>query len=188
MNMKHNAQLRRSEPDRIANLSILGEEDPGAALDSTTTAQPEDFASGPHSADFGVCQTSGTPKGSSDLDMADRAELLRRAISRWDNEGGADGTQAFEHSRQGDGRTDVLLTNAELVQLQIRVIALENLVTALLAGAPDQTSVLARELARSICPRPGFTPHHLTIQAAAQMVHMVERSGLFRSEPAVARL
>ena len=79
-------------------------------------------------------------------------------------------------------QTEVELTNAELVQLQIRVIALENLVTALLACATDQTPDLARAMAAYISPRPGFTPHHLTIHAAAQMVHLVERSALFRNK------
>lgn len=134
--------------------------------------QPDDFANPP----------ARGGDDSSALGSTDRASLLRRSISRWENEGGADGEQAPESSRPEDGRTEVLLTNAELVQLQIRVIALENLVTALLAGATDQTSGLARELASSISPRPGFTPHHLTIHAAAQMVHLVERSSLFRGE------
>ena len=74
------------------------------------------------------------------------------------------------------------LTNAELVQLQIRVIALENLVTALLSSATEQTPDLARAMAANISPRPGCTPHHLTLHAAAQMVHLVERSDLFRKK------
>ena len=52
------------------------------------------------------------------------------------------------------------LTNAELVQLRIRVIALENLVIALLAEASDRQLDLAREMAAYISPRPGST-HHL---------------------------
>jgi hypothetical protein len=72
------------------------------------------------------------------------------------------------------------LTNAELVQLHIRVIALENLVVALLAqGSVDQLE-LARNMALYISPRAGFTPHPLTIHAAAQMVHFVERAEHFR--------
>ncbi len=72
------------------------------------------------------------------------------------------------------------LANAELVQLQIRVIALENLVVALLAqGSPDQLK-FARDMAVYISPRAGFTPHPLTIHAAAQMVHFVERAEHFR--------
>lgn len=76
----------------------------------------------------------------------------------------------------GGPGTQVKLTNAELVQLQLRVIALENLVTALLAGAPPETDGLARAIAANILPRPGRTPHHLTIRGAAQMVHLLERA------------
>ena len=73
------------------------------------------------------------------------------------------------------------LTDAELVQLRIRVIALENLVIALLAELSDGQLARACEMASFISPRPGFTPHPLTIHAAGQMVHLVERSSHFRS-------
>lgn len=72
------------------------------------------------------------------------------------------------------------MTNAELVQLQTRVIALENLVIALLAQSSASQLALARQMAAYISPRPGFTPHPLTIHAAAQMLHLVERSGHFQ--------
>ena len=68
-----------------------------------------------------------------------------------------------------------LLSNAELVQLQIRVIALENLVVALLAHAPEQQLELVRDIAASIFPRPGVE-HRLTSQATAQMEHLAQRS------------
>jgi hypothetical protein len=68
------------------------------------------------------------------------------------------------------------LTNAELVQLRIRVIALENLVIALLAGGSDRQLSCAREIASHISPRPGFTPHPLTVQAAKHMTDLVKRS------------
>lgn len=71
------------------------------------------------------------------------------------------------------------LTNTELVQLQTRVIALENLVIAMLAQAPASQLALAREMAAYIAPRPGSTQHPLTVHAAAQMRHLVERSGRF---------
>ena len=67
------------------------------------------------------------------------------------------------------------LTNAELVQLQIRVIALENLVVALLAHAPEQQLELVRDIAASIFPRPGVE-HRLTEQATVQMEHLAQRS------------
>jgi hypothetical protein len=73
------------------------------------------------------------------------------------------------------------LTNAELVQLRVRVIALENLVISLLAEAPDRQLDLAREMAAFISPRPGFTCHPLTIHAATHMIDLVDRAGHFRT-------
>ena len=73
------------------------------------------------------------------------------------------------------------LANAELVQLQTRVIALENLLIALLAQVPDAQLDVARAMATYISPRRGFTPHPLTVHAAAQMVHLVARSEHFRA-------
>jgi hypothetical protein len=69
----------------------------------------------------------------------------------------------------------------ELVQLRVRVIALENLVIALLAEAGDRQITLAREMAACVSPRPGFTHHPLTIHAASHMIDLVERAGQFRS-------
>ena len=73
------------------------------------------------------------------------------------------------------------LTNAEIVQLRIRMIALENLVIALLAEASERQLGLAREMAAYISPRPGAAHHPMTIHAAAQMIDLVERAGHFRS-------
>ena len=72
------------------------------------------------------------------------------------------------------------LTNAELVHLRVRVIALENLVIALLADGSEHQLAVAREMATYISPRPGFTQHPLTIHAAEQMTHTVERAQRFR--------
>ena len=106
----------------------------------------------------------------------------RQAISRWDNEGGAtlDGSQASSTSGEQPSAIPPL-SNADLVQLRVRVIALENLLMALLAGASDEQLKLAREMADYVSPRPGFTQHPLTIDAAARMVEMVHRASHFRS-------
>jgi|SRR5580658_5196003 hypothetical protein len=72
-------------------------------------------------------------------------------------------------------------TNTELVQLRIRVIALENAVISLLAQSSDRQLDRVRDVAAYISPRPGFTPHPLTIHAAAEMVHLVERARHFRT-------
>jgi hypothetical protein len=68
---------------------------------------------------------------------------------------------------------------AELGALHVRVIALESLVISLLAAAADEHLERAREMARYISPRPGFTHHPLTTRAAAHMVDLVERASRF---------
>jgi hypothetical protein len=100
------------------------------------------------------------------------------ALSRWENEGGAG-----PGGLQGGSVAAAIpaLTNAELVQLRIRVIALENLLIALLADASERQLDLAREMAAYISPRAGSTHHPLTVHAAAQMVDFVERASHFRS-------
>ena len=103
------------------------------------------------------------------------------ALSRWDNEGGAGPYGSQKHGVELNEIPP--LTNAELVRLRIRVIALENLVITLLAEASDRQLDLAREMAAYISPRPGFTQHPLTIHAAAQMIDLVQRAGQFRVAP-----
>ena len=98
------------------------------------------------------------------------------AISRWENEAGAQGNHASEHAALGNVQTEVNLTNVELVQLQVRVIALENLVVALLADSPDQAPHIARTLAAYISPRNGRTAHRLIIHAKELIMHMIKRS------------
>lgn len=73
-----------------------------------------------------------------------------------------------------------MVTSAELMQLHVRVIALENLVIALLSEASERQLDLARGLASYIAPRPESTQHALTTQAAAQMRQFVDRSTHFR--------
>jgi hypothetical protein len=118
-------------------------------------------------------------------DASDRSHLRQAALSRWDNEGGAGpGGRVHASSTVVDPTFDVPpLTNAELVQLQIRVIALENIVIALLAEASERQLELARQLATYISPRPGFTPHRLTIHAAGRMIGLVEGATHFRTMP-----
>jgi len=111
-----------------------------------------------------------------------RQRQSQMALSRWDNEGGAGpgGPQGGSVSAEAQSGIPEL-TNAELVQLRIRVIALENLMIALLSEASERQLDLAREMAAYIAPRPGFTHHPLTVHAAAQMIDLVERARHFRS-------
>ena len=104
-------------------------------------------------------------------DFMDLSQLRERALSRWDNDGGVEPRSPPQIPP---------LTDADLVQLRIRVVALENLVIALLAEASDRQLDLVREMATYVSPRPGFTQHPLTIHAAAHMRDLVERAGNFR--------
>lgn len=111
----------------------------------------------------------------------------QRVLSRWENEGGALPCGSQQELISNDVQSEIhQLTNAELVQLRVRVIALENLVIALLAGVSDKQIDLAREMAAYISPRPGFTHHPLTIHAATQMNDLVDRAGHFRDVPSAS--
>ena len=109
----------------------------------------------------------------------DTLPLPEAALSRWENEGGA-----WAHrSRPADfPLLDVPQSvNTELDHLHIRMIAMENLLIALLAQASDLARELGREMATFISPRPGFTRHPRTLAAAAQMLHLLERARHFQS-------
>lgn len=108
--------------------------------------------------------------------VSDPAEIRRRAISRWDDEGGA--IASIPHAAEGDIPD---LTNTELVQLRIRVIALENMMIAVLAEGSDRQLQVAREMAEYISPRLGYTQHPLTVKAADHMTDLVDRAVHFRT-------
>lgn len=107
----------------------------------------------------------------SKADVENRPSQRQIALSVWDNEGG-------RICRRRPVQSNVpYMVDTELTQLRIRVIALENLVIALLADQSDRQLDLAREMAVYISPRLGRTLHPLTINAAAQMFRLVERAG-----------
>ncbi|WP_448145020.1 hypothetical protein [Pseudomonas silesiensis] len=99
-------------------------------------------------------------------------------LSTWEDKGAEQSLDAEAFT------TPPELTNAELVHLRVRVIALENLVIALLTHSSDRQLAIAREMAAYISPRPGFTQHPLTIHAAAQMNDSVDRAERFRKRDA----
>ena len=81
----------------------------------------------------------------------DPSQQRQMALSRWDNEGGAGPRGPQKGPFSAEARCEVPeLTNAELVQLRVRVIALENLVISLLAEASDRQLDLIREMAAFI--------------------------------------
>ena len=106
---------------------------------------------------------------------------LVRALARWESEGGKTLPLDSPHAESTERTQVPEMTNAEIVALRVRVIALENVLISLLATAPDHQLKLIREMADYISPRPGFTPHPLTIHAAKHMVDLVDRSTRFRS-------
>jgi hypothetical protein len=110
-------------------------------------------------------------------------KLRKRALARWDNEGGAEPNGPQTASAPVEGEAPMPGNGpAEVASLHVRVIALENLSISLLATASDRQLELAGEMAGYIAPRPGFTHHALTTQAAAHMVDLVERAARFRGE------
>lgn len=113
--------------------------------------------------------------------MADTQRTLPQfeaALSKWENEGGA---QAHRPQPGDFPHLDVPQSvNTELDHLHIRMIAMENLLITLLAQSSDGPRELGRAMAAYISPRPGFTHHSRTLGAAAQMPHLVERARHFR--------
>ena len=104
-----------------------------------------------------------------DLDASQRRQ---RALSSWDDHSGVESRRLSQVPP---------LTDADMVQLRIRVVALENVVIALLAEASDRQFELVREMATYISPRHGFTQHPLSLHAAAHMVDLAERADHFRA-------
>lgn len=103
-------------------------------------------------------------------------EIRRRALSRWENEGGL--VAPPDRSARPE-KPD--LTNTEIVQLRVRLIALENILIAVLAEGSESQLQVARQMADFIAPRPGFTQHPLTTQAASHITDLVDRAIHFRS-------
>ena len=103
--------------------------------------------------------------------IVEATKLRRRALSKWDNEGGTPAPVSH-----GTPAVVPDMTNAELVQLRVRVIALENLLIAVLAEGSDRQLQVARDMADCISPQPGFTQHPLTVQAAKHMTDLADRA------------
>lgn len=117
-----------------------------------------------------------------DSNHQSRLQLRIRALSRWENEGGAGERDAADHPVADHMPSDhPQLTNAELVQLRVRVIALENLVISLLSQADEPQLRRVHDMAAYISPRSGFTHHPLTLQAASQMLSLVDRANKYQT-------
>jgi hypothetical protein len=77
-----------------------------------------------------------------------------------------------------------LVTWVEWDHLRYRVVALENLLVALLAEGSASRLDRLREMSRHVAPRRGCTDHPVTLLAAAQIVHLVERARHVKKHPA----
>lgn len=72
----------------------------------------------------------------------------RRALSRWDNEEGAEPCGPQTDLRPAEGEAPMPDNGpAEIAALRVRDIALENLLISLLATASDRQLELARDMA-----------------------------------------
>jgi hypothetical protein len=103
----------------------------------------------------------------------------QKALARWDDEGGAEPDGPQLRAAEGPSAASPSPTSGEWAELRTRVIALENLVIALLATASPAQRRLAREMADYITPRPGFTNHRLTSHAAHRMTDLIGRAERF---------
>lgn len=110
-----------------------------------------------------------------EYDLA-RTEIHDHVIGRWENEGGKPANTLPHHQETVAGE----IGDVEAGHLRVRLIALENVVFALLAGAPECQSQLVREMAKFISPRLGATPHRMTIEAARHMVALVDRAAHYK--------
>lgn len=72
--------------------------------------------------------------------------------------------------------------DAEDGNLVVRIIALENIIVALLADAGEDQSQRIRDMAGYITPRPGKTPHRLTTEAARNMLALVDRAAHYKGK------
>ena len=104
-------------------------------------------------------------------------------MSRWGDDGGTvplpeHAGKAASPDAAGDHGPDAApdLTNAEGVQLQVRVIALEAMLVALLADVSVGQRAKVRKMAVHIAPQDGRTLHPLTSSAASRILSLLDRA------------
>lgn len=112
-----------------------------------------------------------------DIDRA-RSAAHERAIGRWENEGGTQAASAHPKLPQTVAGE---IGDAEAGNLRVRLVAIENILVAMLANSPDSQLDLIREMAAYISPRPGKTPHRLTVEAARNMLAIIARAEHYRT-------
>lgn len=71
--------------------------------------------------------------------------------------------------------------DVEAGNLKVRLIAIENILVALLASASEEQLELVRRMAGYISPRQGTTPHRMTIEAARNIVATLGRAEHYKT-------
>jgi hypothetical protein len=108
--------------------------------------------------------------------VLDAATVFEQALSRWESEGGWIISTTYD-----PGANIPDMTNTDIVNLRVRLIALENLMIAVLAEGSDRQRQMACDMADYISPRPGSMHHPLTVKAADHMTDLVDRAVKFRT-------
>ena len=111
-----------------------------------------------------------------DIDPA-RSEAHERSIGQLEEERGA---QPGPAPREVGPTVVGAIGDAEAANLRVRLVAIENILVAMLAAAPESQLDLIREMAAYISPRSGKTPHRLTVEAARNMLAIIERAEHYR--------
>jgi hypothetical protein len=110
----------------------------------------------------------------------DSKPVKEETLAQWDDEGGAepDGPQHLAPEKDAPAASSSP-SLAEWAEMKTRVIALENLVIALLSTGSEAQRAVARRMGEFIAPRPGATPHRLTVHAAHRMSDLIDRAERF---------
>ncbi len=131
-----------------------------------------------------IAMAKNTKNSAKNTGISGDMDTKGAALSQWDGEGGASpagpqaepDTSSVPPQGRGEGPGDA---DAEEITMHVRLIALENLVLALLAGASDQQLGLVHEMSTIITPRPGSREHPLALRAAAHISRIAERARQF---------
>jgi hypothetical protein len=111
------------------------------------------------------------------------AKQRQRALAGWEVGSGAGPCGPLDLVTRFDAHKSLPdMGKAELLTLHIRVVALENMVLALLAGASKRQIKAARAMPAFIAPRRGATAHPLTILAVGHMTDLLARAHRFEAE------
>jgi len=113
-----------------------------------------------------------------DQSASERALQRRRALSRWENEGGA--ICKPQGAPDDQGSAAAVQSSAELSRLRARVVALENVVIAFLARAQVEQHDLVLEMAGYLSAEPQAAPDDG--RTAEEMLRLLDRSGQLRGD------